>query len=78
MKGNLQLQKMKKDQQAMRYQSISTDLDLALTFVNIAHSTDGKHRSRRNLNHAQKASQHEHFLRKDPLLPKCARNSRQR
>jgi hypothetical protein len=40
MERNPQFQKVKKTQEALRYQFISTELDLALTFADIARSTN--------------------------------------
>ena len=48
-------EELRRDQEALRYQFISTELDLALTFVSISQSTDDAERSERNLDHAQKA-----------------------
>jgi hypothetical protein len=39
----------------LRYQFISTELDLALTFADIARSTNDEARSERNLDYAKKA-----------------------
>jgi len=55
MERNPQFQKVKKTQEALRYQFISTELDLALTFADIARSTNDEARSERNLDHAKKA-----------------------
>jgi hypothetical protein len=46
---------VKKTQEALRYQFISTELDLALTFADIARPTNDEARSERNLDHAKKA-----------------------
>jgi hypothetical protein len=50
-----QFEELKKTQEILRYQFISTELDLALTFADIAHSTKDEARSERNLDHAKKA-----------------------
>ena len=55
MERNPQFQKVKKTQEALRYQFISTELDLALTFADIARSTNDEARSEQNLHHAKKA-----------------------
>jgi hypothetical protein len=49
------LEELRRDQEALRYQFISTELDLALTFAGISRSTDDKERYERNLDHARKA-----------------------
>jgi hypothetical protein len=48
-------EELRRGQEHLRYQFISTELDLALTFVGISQSTDDEQRSERNLNHARKA-----------------------
>jgi hypothetical protein len=48
-------EELRRDQEALRYQFISTELDLALTFAGISRSTDDKERYERNLDHARKA-----------------------
>lgn len=50
-----QFEALRRHQEALRYQFISTELDLALTFIGISRSTDDEERSERNLNHANKA-----------------------
>jgi hypothetical protein len=50
-----QYEVFRRDQDALRRQFISAELDLALTFVRISQSTDDEERSERNLNHARKA-----------------------
>ncbi len=50
-----QFEALRRDQEALRYQFISTELDLALTFMGVSQSTDDEERSERNLNHAKKA-----------------------
>lgn len=50
-----QFEALRRDQEALRYQFISTELDLALTFIGISRSTDDEERSERNLCHAKKA-----------------------
>src|SRR5580693_1318533 len=50
-----QFEMLKRDQEALQHQFISTELDLALTFVDISQSTDDEQRSERNLKHARKA-----------------------
>jgi hypothetical protein len=50
-----QFEALRRDQEALRFQFISTELDLALTFIGISRSTDDEERSERNLNHANKA-----------------------
>jgi hypothetical protein len=52
-----QFEILRRDQEALRYQFISTELDLALTFIGISRSTDDEERSERNLNHAKKAAE---------------------
>ena len=50
-----QFEELRREQEALRHQFISTELDLALTFFGISKSTDDEERSERNLNHARKA-----------------------
>jgi hypothetical protein len=50
-----QYELLRRDQDALRRQFISAELDLALTFVRISQSTDDEERYERNLNHARKA-----------------------
>ena len=50
-----QFEALRRDQEALRYQFISTELDLALTFIGISRSANDQERSERNLNHANKA-----------------------
>jgi hypothetical protein len=50
-----QFEELRREQEALRYQFISTELDLALTFIGISRSTEDEGRSVRNLNHAKKA-----------------------
>lgn len=50
-----QFEPLRRDEEVLRYQFISTELDLALTFIGISRSTDDEKRSERNLNHANKA-----------------------
>jgi hypothetical protein len=50
-----QFEALRRDQEALRHQFISTELDLALTFIGISRSTDDEERAERNLNHAKKA-----------------------
>lgn len=57
MENRLQFEALRKDQEALRLQFISTELDLALTFISLSQSTDDEERSERNLNHATKAVQ---------------------
>jgi hypothetical protein len=49
------LEELRRDQEALRHQFISTELDLALTFVDISKSADDEERAARNLEHARKA-----------------------
>ena len=55
MEKPLHYEELRRGQEHLRYQFISTELDLALTFVSISQSTDDEQRSERNLNHARKA-----------------------
>jgi len=55
MKNLSQFEELRRDQEALRYQFISTELDLAFTFVGISRSADDHERSERNLNHARRA-----------------------
>lgn len=50
-----QFEALRRDEEVLRYQFISTELDLALTFIGISRSTDDEERSECNLNHANKA-----------------------
>lgn len=50
-----QFEELRREQEALRYQFISTEPDLALTFVGISRSADDHERSKRNLSHARKA-----------------------
>jgi hypothetical protein len=50
-----QFEMLRRDQEALQHQFVSTELDLALTFVDISQSTDDDQRSERNLKHARKA-----------------------
>jgi hypothetical protein len=50
-----QYEVLRRDQDALRHQFISAELDLALTFVRVSQSTNDEERSERNLNHARKA-----------------------
>jgi hypothetical protein len=67
---NPKFQELKKTQEALRYQFILTELDLALTFAGVAHSTDDEARSERNLDHAKKAFRSaKQFLAEASLTP---------
>jgi hypothetical protein len=55
MEKSTQYETLRREQENLRHQFISTELDLALTFVSISQSTDDEQRSERNLNHARKA-----------------------
>lgn len=50
-----QYEALRRDQDELRRQFISAELDLALTFVRISQSTNDEERYERNLNHARKA-----------------------
>jgi len=52
-----QFEELKRNHDALRCQFISTELDLAITFVGISRSTDDPARAERNLEHARKAVQ---------------------
>jgi hypothetical protein len=54
--GNFsRFEELRRDQEALRYQFVSTELDLALTFIDISQSADDQERSARNLERARKA-----------------------
>ena len=55
MENRSQFEALRRDQEALRFQFISTELDLALTFIGISRSTDDEERAERNLNHANHA-----------------------
>jgi hypothetical protein len=48
-----QFEALKRNQDVLRYQFISTELDLAITFVGISRSPDDPVRAERNLEHAR-------------------------
>ena len=52
-----QIEKLKQTQEALRYQFICVELDLAITFVGISKSTDDPERAERNLDNARVAVQ---------------------
>jgi len=52
-----QFEELKRNHDALRCQFISTELDLAITFVGISRSTDDPVRAERNLEHARDAVQ---------------------
>jgi hypothetical protein len=71
MGDNPQVEHMKETQEALRYQFVSTDLDLGLTFAVIARSTNDEGRAQRNLRHArQLIGRRENLLNKEYLHPK--------
>ena len=55
MEDRSRFEELRKDQEALRFAFISTELDLALTFVYISKSADDEERAARNLKHARKA-----------------------
>jgi hypothetical protein len=55
MENSSQFEALRRDQEALRFQFISTELDLALTFIGISRSTDDEERAERNLNRAKHA-----------------------